>query len=578
MTFYDVAQIFSEIEQTSKRLEMTELLAQLLERATPDEAAIICNLSIGQLRAPHEGTQFNIAEKLLVGVVARMLGVTAESVKRKQKKMGDLGAVLVEGDWSVARHPALEDVYKKLCAIEKISGTGAQEKKSDAIVQLLERLEPISGQYAVRMIIQKLRLGFSDMTIIDALSWMEAGNKSLRGEIEDAYNVCADIGRIARVLKKQGMTGIRKIGPVVGIPIRPAAAERLPTAKDIVKKIGPCIAQPKLDGFRLQIHLSKKRGSKLLRFFSRNLQDMSAMFPDLVGALEKLSVKELICEGEAIGYNPATESFLPFQQTAKRRRKYDIEQVAQDIPLFVFLFDVLFLDGNNLMAKTHTARRRELKQIAGQLKGVVRIIDERKIETAKDLEEYFLQNITAGLEGLVVKKPEAHYQPGKRNFNWIKLKRQETGHLEDTVDCVILGYYAGAGKRARFGIGAFLVGLYNKKEDRFETIAKIGTGLSDIEWADLKKRCDELEVKSKPRDVMCNKQLYPDVWISPELVCAVRADEITLSPVHAAGKTAKDLGFALRFPRFMGYREDKSATDATSIAEIKRLYKDQVGR
>ena len=138
-----------------------------------------------------------------------------------------------------------------------------------------------------------------------------------------------------------------------------------------------------------------------------------------------------------------------------------------------------------------------------------------------------------------------------------------------------MGYYLGKGKRAQFGIGAFLVGVYNKKEDIFQTIAKVGTGLKDADWKELKKNCDQFAVKNKPKNVVCDKNLYPDVWVSPEIVCLIRADEITLSPVHSAGKTEKELGFALRFPRFMGYREDKSPDEATTVKEIKSMFKQQ---
>lgn len=208
----------------------------------------------------------------------------------------------------------------------------------------------------------------------------------------------------------------------------------------------------------------------------------------------------------------------------------------------------------------------------------IQIIEEKRIHSARELEDYFTHAIAAGLEGLVVKKPDSIYQPGKRNFNWIKLKRTQEGELEDTIDCVVLGYNAGSGKRAGFGIGAFLVGIYNKKEDRFETIAKIGTGLKDQDWLDIKKKCDSLKVKEQPKNVVCAKELAPDVWCSPEMVVTIFADEITLSPVHSAGKTIDHLGFALRFPRFIGYRPDKSATEATNLYEIKEMYEEQFKR
>jgi DNA ligase-1 len=302
---------------------------------------------------------------------------------------------------------------------------------------------------------------------------------------------------------------------------------------------------------------------------------MSAMFPDLTAAFEKLDVKSIICEGEAIVYDPNTGSFSKFQETVKRKRKHDIEEAIKDFPLQVFIFDIMYLNGKEVMAHTHEERRKLLRQVFDLNNPLIRIIEEKKVNTAKELEDYFNDNIASGLEGLVVKRSDAVYQPGKRNFNWIKLKRQEEGHLEDTIDCVILGYYSGEGKRVHFGVGAFLVGVYHKTQDRFETIAKIGTGLKDEDWKELKHKCDAIKVKEQPKNVICVKELYPDVWVDPQIVCRIRADEITVSPLHSAARTESRQGFALRFPRFMGYRIDKGATEATTIAEIEHLYKDQ---
>jgi DNA ligase-1 len=467
-------------------------------------------------------------------------------------------------------------VYESLSDLEKMGGAGSQEEKAKKLKELLKKLEPESGKYIMRIILGTLRLGFSDMTIIDALSWMEAGDKSLRTIIEGAYNICADIGLIAQTLKDKGMQGIEDMKIQVGIPIRPAAAERLPTAKAIIEKLGSCSAQPKIDGFRLQIHVNKKGNHHDVRFFSRNLQDMSHMFPDVLKEIDKLKVDTLICEGEAIAWDPETKTYLKFQETVKRKRKHGISKAASDYPLHVYLFDLLYLNGENYMDKTQVERRAALANIfKGTDSTVVSLIEEKKVDTAKELEDYFHENISAGLEGLVVKKLDSKYQPGKRNFNWIKLKRQEEGHLEDTVDCVILGYYAGSGKRASFGVGAFLVGVYNKRKDVFQTVAKIGTGLTDLEWHDLKYRCDRIKVPSKPARVECAKELYPDVWVAPDIVCMIRADEITMSPLHTADKTSEHPGYALRFPRFMGYRPDKFAGDATTVSEISHLYKNQ---
>lgn len=580
MKFIEMSQVFAVIEPIQSRLEMTRQLAQLLDKASPKEANIICNFSLGQLKPPYIGTKFNIAEKNAIKAVAELVSWQTKEVEQAVKKLGDIGLFIGQAEWPARDHLTIHQVYERLEEIEKISGTGSQEEKIGHLKALLLDLDPISAKYVIRIILGQLRLGFSDMTLVDALSWMIAGDKSARTIIEDAYNVCADIGFIAQTLKEAGLAAIEAMKVHVGIPIRPAAAERLPNAQAIIEKIGSCYAEPKIDGFRLQIHIDNTHKPAHIAFFSRNLQDMSHMFPDLTNACKKLDVESMICEGEAIAYDPNTDSFLPFQETVKRKRKHGIEEAMAEFPLRVFVFDLLYLNGHDMLAEQYIKRRRMLAEIVKKScsEGIC-IIDEKPIESAKELEQYFNENIAAGLEGVVVKRAHAQYIPGKRNFNWIKLKRQEeVGQLEDTLDCVILGYYAGSGKRASFGIGAFLVGVFDEEHDRFETIAKIGTGLKDQDWKDLKKQCDEIAVDHQLKNVVCAKELAPDVWVNPEIVCLVRADEITISPLHAAGKTPYKEGFALRFPRIMGYRPDKTARQATTVKEIEHLFKDQLKR
>lgn len=576
MKFSIVADYFNQIEAVSSRLKITELLAELFKKATPNEAELIAYLSLGNLNPMYIGTKFNFAEKSMLHVLAEYLDSSASSISKKTHSLGDFGLVIEQSE---RKHKPKDElsvlqVAKFLREFLELSGHGSQEAKEKYLLQLLKKLDPASAKYVVRIVLGKLRLGFSDMTLIDAFSWMETGDKSIRKDLETAYNTSADIGFIVRILKEDGIDKIKRSVISPGIPIRPAAAERMESAGAIIVKIGDCIAQPKLDGFRLQVHIFKKHGKRCVRFFSRNLQEMTHMFPDLVLAAEKVSVDSFICDGEAIAYDAQSGEFLPFQETVKRRRKHDIEQTVQDVPLKLYLFDLMYLNGKSVLDQSHDKRRKLLKGIFKKKESGVLIqpVEEKEIHTVKDLEEYFQQCIGSGLEGVVVKKHDSSYQPGKRNFNWIKLKREETGSLRDTIDCVVLGYYAGRGKRASFGIGALLVGVYNKKQDRFETIAKIGTGLTDVEWKAQKKACDQIAVKSKPKNVECAKSLVPDVWVSPEIVCLIRADEITLSPLHSAGATEEHVGFALRFPRLMGYRPDKNAKDATTVKEVVSLY------
>jgi DNA ligase 1 len=568
MKFFYVAEVFNKIEAVPGRLEMTQILSDLFKEATAEEAREIAYLSLGELKPPYIFTQFNFAEKNAVKVVVRLLGLDESEVKHQLQRYGDLGLVVEKlGAWHYENKLSLTEVYNQLCEMEQISGTGSQEAKQDQVYSILNSLNPVGAKFVIRILTGKLRLGFSDMTIVDALSWMLVGDKSVRKDLERAYNYCADIGRIAFVAKQEGIEGIKKMQVVLGIPIRPAAADRLPTAADIIKKIGTCVAQPKLDGFRLQIHLDNTGSVPLVKLFSRNLIDMTHMFPDLVEALKKVKVKSLICEGEAISYDPNSGTFVVFQETVKRKRKHGIEAAIEEFPLRVYLFDLMYLDGKQIMQEPQSERYKKLTAIfADQDKDfAIQPISEKKFETAAGLKEYFTQNIADGLEGLVAKKPDAPYRPGKRDSNWIKLKREETNNLDDTLDCVVLGYYFGKGKRVGFGIGALLVGVYNKEKDMFESIAKIGTGLTDDGWKEIKEKSDKFKLVSQPKNVVVHKGLTPNVWVAPEIVVLVRADEITISPTHA-------VGYALRFPRFMGYRPDKSATDATTGQEVRDLF------
>lgn len=575
MYFSELAAVFLAIEQESSRLKMTELLAGLFYKATSDEARVIAYLSLGEMRAPYHGTHFNVASKGMIGIVARVLGVHEEVVKKRADQEGDLGLVISAGLWRPEGALTVLQVYKALEEFEAVSGSGSVEEKMTRLAALLRLVDPLSARYIVRIVLQRLRLGFSEMTIIDALSWMVTGDKSARDAIENAYNVSADIGFIAKAVKEGGVKAIEAISITVGIPIRPAAAERLSSAAAIMEKVGEAFAQPKFDGFRLQVHLASG-AHKRISFFSRNLLDMSSMFPDLLKALATLDVSSLVVEGEALAFDENTGAYLPFQETVKRKRKHDIDEMAVEFPLRLELFDILYLNGESLLEVPQFKRYEMLSKLMAQHSHpLLSVAEQITVSSPAQLEAYFLRTITAGLEGVMVKRKDAPYQPGKRNFNWIKLKRSERGRLDDTIDAVVLGYYFGEGKRAAFGIGAFLVGLFNKDEDRFETVAKIGTGLTDEGWVSFKSKCDDIKVKERPHNVVVAKELEPDVWTSPEFVVMLRADEITRSPLHSAGKTVNKPGYALRFPRFLGYRPDKSPNEATSVIEIEELFNEQ---
>src|SRR5436853_2045304 len=414
-----------------------------------------------------------------------------------------------------------------------------------------------------------MRLGIGDPTVLDALSFAKKGDRSLRPVLEAAYNRTSDLGLIARTLWERGETGLDALKVRAGHPLRPQLAERLPNPEAVIKKLGTVGVQPKYDGLCVQIH---KDGEEV-SIFSRNLESMTEMFPELVAAASKLDVANVILDGEAIAYNPESEEYVPFQETTARRRKEGIQELAENVPLRAFVFDVMFRDGTDLTPLPYEQRFAIVDEM---LKGsdTLQAAPLTKTDSVEILTRELLDNISRGLEGVVAKRLDSPYQAGARNFNWVKLKRNTSGELTDTIDVVLIGYYRGKGKRAEFGAGALLAGVYDSDKDEFVTISKLGTGLSDQGWRGIHQRLTSLEVPEKPARV--NSLFVPDAWLKPAIVVEVLADEITPSPRHSAGMTADHPGFALRFPRIVSLRtEDKKAEDATSVREIREMFEQQ---
>lgn len=565
MSFKRLCQFFAQLEETASRNKMTEILAELLKKSETSEVDKVCYLSLGRLAPLYAGVEFNLAEKMMIRVLAQAYDKGEEEIKKKYKKLGDLGDTAAFFDKRERAKPmSVSQVHERLYEIATESGEGSVERKINKMVRLLDDLDAQSAKYVVRIPIGKLRLGFLDLTILDALSWMIAGDKSKRVEIEEAFNVRADIGQIAQMIKRKGLKGLTGVKVSLGVPVMPALCQRLPTAEEMVEKLGKMAVEPKYDGQRLTIHFKK---GKMAKMFTRNLEDVTHMFPDLIEALPKeVRVKSAILDGEAIGFDPKTGKFLPFQETIKRKRKYQIGETAKEIPLKFFCFDILYKDGQDLLKVPFSKRRKILEKILSSTNKTIVLSPQVVTDNPQELRKHHDEQIKKGLEGVVVKKWEAAYDPGRRGYTWVKFKQEKGkkgGGLADTLDCVVMGYYRGKGKRAGFGIGAFLVGV--RKAGQFLTISKIGTGLSDEQWREMKKRSRKWEVGSRPKQYLVDKNLTPDVWLSPGIVVEIEADNITKSPIHVAQ-------YALRFPRLIRFRDDKTPSQATTLAEAEKLY------
>ncbi len=570
MKFSKLVDYLAQLEATSKRLEMTRILGDLFKEATADEIAPIVYLTQERLGPNFEAIEFGIGEALAAAALAAATGKDKQEIRALYKVKGDYGEVAEELLPEKGKHLDVVAVYDRLKEIATTSGEGTVDKKVSLLADLLRKMSAREGRYLLRIPMGRLRLGVGDVTVLDGLSWSETGDKSLRPALERAYNITSDLGFVAATFKKGGVKALGKITVKLGNPIRMELAERAKSAEEIIQRLGRCALEPKIDGFRCQCH---KDGNQV-RIFSRNLEETTSMFPDIAEAVVlQVKAKTAILEGEAIGYDPETGEYAPFQVTVQRKRKYGIEELRTTLPLRLIAFDLLYLDGKDMTGEVYTERHAKLKQVVSEGDGIS-VIENEITDDPRKIDEFFLAKIEAGLEGLVAKRLDSTYQAGARNFDWIKFKRAYQSHLRDTVDVVVVGYLRGRGQRARFGIGALLCAVYDKKNDRFRTIGKVGSGLTDEEWPKMRAALDAIQVPHRPARV--DSLMTPDVWVEPRYVVEVQADEITRSPIHTAGKVGDEPGYALRFPRVVNFiRDDKSPEDATTEKEILDMFAKQ---
>jgi len=619
MKFSTLSEYYEKLEATSKRLELIDILSRLFKESDAQEIGKICYLLQGRVAPFFEPIEIGMAENMVAVAVGRAFNKSKDEVIHLYRQKGNMGQAAQElaerlQTTEHSRKKAVDsspltvsEVCSELLKIAGFSGGGTVEKKVGTLSELLKKLDPVSVKHVVNIPLGTLRLGIGGPTVLDSLSLAKHGDKTLRPILEDAYNKTSDLGFVAQTFFKSGIEAVKKTKLIVGKPVRPALAERLPSAEEAVKRLGKeFAAEPKFDGFRVQIHLDHSRkgtyqsmeeqdAEKLSLFedpsassgqvpekipqsvmiFSRNLENMTHAFPDLIeGVLKEVKAKSAILEGEAIAYNPVTSEFLPFQETTKRRRKYNVAEKAKELPLVMFAFDILYLNGEDVTEKPYRERRKLLEKILSKENQIVKLAEERVLKNPAEIHKFFDEEISEGLEGLMLKKLDSPYVAGGRGFHWVKFKRSQAGALADTVDCVLLGVYTGKGKRTEFGVGGLLVGVYDDKKDEFVSITRLGTGLTDDEFRRVNEIYKKLKVEHKPARV--NSDITPSFWLEPKVVLEIASDEITRSPIHTAGRDKDGSGYALRFPRLVKFREaDKRAEDATTVEEIKKLYKQQ---
>ena len=572
-----VAEAYRDLEQASGRLALTDRLATLLAATPAELLPTVCYLCQGLIAPEFAGVDLGLAEKMAVRAVATTTGTGPEQVAASVRETGDLGQAAEQllATTAAGRPASLQvaAVVDTLHRIAEAEGPGSQGRKLELLAGLLTQATPLEARYLLRLVTGGLRLGIGTPTILDALAQAHAGGRAARPVLERAYNICCDLGRVAATLIQGGLAAVEQLQVRPGNPVRVMLAQRLSDAAEILEKLGgQCAAEYKYDGVRVQAH---RTADGQIELFTRRLERVSTQFPDVVELLAAgLGPSEAIVEGEVVAFDPAAGELRPFQEVMFRRRKYGISDAVRDVPVGLFCFELLYADGQDLTRLSYPERRARLAE-AITVAPRLRLTTAAEVATPAALDAAFEQAVTDGCEGLMCKSlsPAAGYQAGARGWLWIKLKRDYRTELSDTVDLVIVGAFAGRGRR-RGLYGALLLAAYDPVADVYRTVTKCGTGFSDAELAALPGRLAPLARAERPARVDARQE--PDVWFEPGLVLEILSAELTLSPTYTAGwgRIKDDAGLAMRFPRFTGrWRDDKAAQDATTTEELVGLYR-----
>ncbi|MFP6577678.1 MAG: ATP-dependent DNA ligase [Candidatus Nitrosopelagicus sp.] len=578
MEFSTLAEIFQRMEKTSKRIELTDILVELLKKTPKEILPNVVYLLQGIIRPNFEGVELGIAEKLAIHAISKSSGLSIKKIEDDYREGGDLGLTasnilkLKTQTTFTVEKITVERVYDTLFKIAKLEGKGSQDLKMKYISSMLNDATPIEAKFVIKILLGTLRLGVAENTVMDALAIAFTGKKENKEEIENAYNVSSDLGKVSLVVATDGIEEIKKFKISLFSPIRPMLADRVKSEAEAIKKMPQLFAaEYKLDGERVQIH---KQMNKII-LFSRRLENITQYYPDIIENIGKsINVDEGIFEAEIVPINENTGEFLPFQELMHRRRKYKLEKAVLQYPITVNFFDVLYFDDRSCLNLEYTKRREILEKVVKE-DNFSKLVPTLLVKNENEIEDFLENSINSGCEGLMLKTPNAGYRAGARGSNWLKLKREYRNELGDSLDLVVIGAYFGRGRRTGL-YGTLLLGTYNPENDTFPSICKVGTGFTDESLDQLYQILSNKVILKKNSRVV--SEMEADVWLEPELVLEVVASEITLSPIHKTGLNLvrKNTGFALRFPKFTGkIRYEKAVEDASTHDEVLALYKNQ---
>jgi DNA ligase-1 len=552
MKYAELTDLYRRLEKTTLKTLKTRFVSDFLRKAPDELLEIIPYLILGKVFPDSDERELGVGEKLLIKAVSMATGVPEREIENSVRDTGDLGesvalALKKKRQKSFFSQPlTIKRVYDTFVKIAEASGQGSQDRKLKYLANLFMDAGPEEGKYLARTVLGTMRTGVAEGLMRDAIASAFGVKAEL---VERAYMLTSDFGYVARVAKLEGNDGLSKVRIQVGKPIRPMLAQNAAGVKEALSEMGGKAAfEIKYDGARVQVH---KDGGRVV-IYSRRLENVTKSIPEVVDAvLESVKAEKAIVEGELVAVGEGGKP-RPFQYVLRRfRRKYNIEEMIEKIPLELNLFDVLYVDGEGLIDAPFSERRERLEGIISPGERI-RLAEQLVTGSAGEAETFYQRALELGHEGLMAKRLDSVYEPGNRGKRWLKIKPT----MED-LDLVIIGAEWGEGRRAHL-LGSFLVAAFDPHSGEFVPVGKVGSGFTDEDLAEFTRMLKPLIVREEGKYVE----------IEPKVVIQVTYQEIQKSPKYRSG-------FALRFPRYVALREDKSPEEVDTIERIAQLYEFQ---
>jgi DNA ligase-1 len=577
--------VYERLEATSKRLEKTFILSEFLKSA--DDLDKVVLLVQGRVFPNWDTRELGMASQLLLKSLALASGSPANKIESLWKSSGDLGTVASEltkkksQSTLFSQSLSVQKVFDNLRKLAELEGAGTVDRKVQLVAELLTSASPAEAKYIIRTILGELRVGLGDGTIRDAIVWAFFGSKAkvnynqsskefvisdedritydkYTGIVQEAFDVANDFAEVVRIAKEKGELGLQNMSLLPGKPAKVMLYQKAKDIADAFSVVGrPAALEQKYDGFRLQIHRSKDK----IKLFTRRLEDVTPQFPDVMKRISQhVKSSDFIIDAEVVGIDLKTKKYLPFQNISQRiKRKYDIEEIAQKFPVQVNVFDVLYCDGESFLKVPFIERRNKLKQIVSESSDL-RLAEQLVTDDDRVAEKFYRASLDAGNEGVMMKNLQGIYKPGSRVGYGVKVKP-----TMDTLEVVIVGAEWGEGKRGKW-LSSFVIAVRDPETNTFVEIGKVGTGIKEkveegVSFEQLTQMLLPLIVEEKGREVV----------VRPEIVIEVDYEEIQVSPTYSSG-------FALRFPRLVKLRDDRSAQDINTVDDVKALAGSQRGR